>query len=207
MWYHGSPTRDRTCTPCTRGQGLMHWTTSACACMLVSTLCDPMNCSPPGSSVQGVFQTRILERVAVSYSRGSSRSRGWTGVSGVSCLGRWVLYHCATWEAYLDYQGGPQILFIYISLIASRLNHLVGFPPLFLLGINFASSYPRLIFVGVSIFFKKLEVLLCWEQPCSNISHIYVWYIYIEREVSNNFRTASMLNWSFFKKKKNHLPL
>ena len=75
MWYHGSPTRDRTCTPCIWGQGLRHWTPSACACMLVSTLCDPMNCSPPGSSVQGVLQTRILERVAISYSRGSSRSR------------------------------------------------------------------------------------------------------------------------------------
>ena len=35
-------------------------------------LCDPMDCSPPGSSVHGVFQTRILERVATSYSRGSS---------------------------------------------------------------------------------------------------------------------------------------
>ena len=126
-------------------------------------LCDPMNCSPPGSSVHGVvFQTRILERVAISYSRGSSRHRDRTSVSGVSCLGRWILNHCTTWDAYLDQPGGPQILFIYISLIASRLNHLlVGFPPLFLLGINFASSYPRLIFVGVSICFKKLKVLLC----------------------------------------------
>ena len=171
------------------------------------TLRDPMNCSPPGSSVHGiVFQTRILERVAISYSRGSSRHRDRTSVSGVSCLGRWILNHCTTWDTYLDQPGGPQILFIYISLIASRLNHLlVGFPPLFLLGINFASSYPRLIFVGVSICFKKLKVLLCWGQPCSNISHICVWYIRTEREVSNNFRIASMLTWSFVFL--NYLPL
>ena len=36
------------------------------------TLCDPMDCSPPGFSVHGIFQARILEQVAVSYSRGSS---------------------------------------------------------------------------------------------------------------------------------------
>ena len=39
------------------------------------TLCNPMSCSPPGSSVHGTLQTRILERVANSFSRGSSRPR------------------------------------------------------------------------------------------------------------------------------------
>ena len=41
------------------------------------TLCDAMDCSPPGSSVRGFFQVRILERVDISYSRGSSRPRAW----------------------------------------------------------------------------------------------------------------------------------
>ena len=36
------------------------------------TLCNPMDCSPPGSSVHGILQTRILEWVAISFSRGSS---------------------------------------------------------------------------------------------------------------------------------------
>ena len=36
------------------------------------TLCDPMDCSPPGSSVHGILQARILEWVAISFSRGSS---------------------------------------------------------------------------------------------------------------------------------------
>ena len=39
------------------------------------TLCDPMGCSPPGSSVHGILQARILEWVAISFSRGSSQSR------------------------------------------------------------------------------------------------------------------------------------
>ena len=41
-------------------------------------LCDPMDCSPPGSSVHGILQARILERVAMPSSRGSSRPRDWT---------------------------------------------------------------------------------------------------------------------------------
>ena len=39
------------------------------------TLCDPLDCSPPGSSVHGTLQARILERVAIPFSRGSSQPR------------------------------------------------------------------------------------------------------------------------------------
>ena len=59
----------------------------------------PMDCSPPGSSVHGIFQARVLEWVAISFSRRSSGSRDQTRVSWVSCIGRWTLYHWATWEA------------------------------------------------------------------------------------------------------------
>ena len=45
------------------------------------TLCDPMDCSPPGSSVHGILQARILEWVAMSSSRGSSQPRDQTQVS------------------------------------------------------------------------------------------------------------------------------
>ena len=57
------------------------------------TLCDPMDCSSLGSSVSGISQARILEWVAISFSRGSSQPRNWTCVS---CTGRQILYHCAT---------------------------------------------------------------------------------------------------------------
>ena len=50
-----------------------------CVCVLVAqsclTLCDSMDCSPPGSSVHGILQTRILEWVAMPSLRGSSRPR------------------------------------------------------------------------------------------------------------------------------------
>ena len=48
------------------------------------TLCDPMDCSPPGSSVHGIFQAGILEWVAISSSRGSSHPRGQTCVSCIA---------------------------------------------------------------------------------------------------------------------------
>ena len=57
------------------------------------TLCNPMDCSPPGSSVHGILQARIVEWVAVSSSRGSFWPWDRTYVSCVSCTGRWVLCH------------------------------------------------------------------------------------------------------------------
>ena len=52
------------------------------------TLCTPMNCSLPVSSDHWIFQARILKQVAIFYSRGSSRFRGQTFISCVSCIGR-----------------------------------------------------------------------------------------------------------------------
>ena len=44
------------------------------------TLCSSIDCSPPGSSVHRIFQARILEQVAISFSRGSSQPRDWIWV-------------------------------------------------------------------------------------------------------------------------------
>ena len=49
-----------------------------------SDSCDPMDCSPPGSSVHGVFQARILEWLAISFSRRSSQPRNRTWVSRIA---------------------------------------------------------------------------------------------------------------------------
>ena len=55
--------------------------------------------SPPGSSVHGISQARILEWVAISYSKGSFRPRDRISISCVSCIARQIFYLCATWEA------------------------------------------------------------------------------------------------------------
>ena len=57
----------------------------ASVAQLCLTLCDPMDCSLPGSSVHGIFQARILEWVAISYSRWSSQPRDRTRVSCTAC--------------------------------------------------------------------------------------------------------------------------
>ena len=54
-----------------------------------STLCNPINWSPPGSSVHGILQARILECAAISFSRGFSQPRDQTHISYASCPGRW----------------------------------------------------------------------------------------------------------------------
>ena len=46
-------------------------------------LCDPMDCSLPGSSLHGILQARVLEWVVISFSRASSLPRDWTLVSGI----------------------------------------------------------------------------------------------------------------------------
>ena len=48
------------------------------------TLCDPIDCSPPGSSIHGILQARILEWVVVTFSRGSSQPRDQTWVSCIA---------------------------------------------------------------------------------------------------------------------------
>ena len=59
---------------------LSSWDTDI-ATQLCPTLCDPMVCSLPGSSIHGIFRARIREWVAISFSRGSSQRRDQTPVS------------------------------------------------------------------------------------------------------------------------------
>ena len=60
---------------------------------LCLTLCDHMNCSPPGSSVHGILQARTLESVAISFFRGSSQTRN---------------LHCRQILHHLSHQGSRQ---------------------------------------------------------------------------------------------------
>ena len=57
--------------------------------------CDPMNCSPPGPSVHGIFQVRVLEWVVISYSRGSFRPRDRTCIYPHLLICRQILYSWA----------------------------------------------------------------------------------------------------------------
>ena len=66
---------------------------------LCLTLRDPVDCRPPGSSVHGVLQARILEWIAIPFIRGSSQPRERIGLPYISCIGRRVFTTSSTWEA------------------------------------------------------------------------------------------------------------
>ena len=59
-----------------------------CCAQLCLTVCDPMDSSPPGSSLHGILQARILQWVAIS----SSTDLPYPGIERVFCIGRQILY-------------------------------------------------------------------------------------------------------------------
>ena len=108
--------RDRTQASCIAGRFFTVWATRECLYVKVQlfwihywccsveqlcpTLCDPKDCSLPGSSVHGISQARILEWVPFPSPGGLPN----TGVKlasppSISCTGMQILYHWATWEA------------------------------------------------------------------------------------------------------------
>ena len=76
------------------------WSEIAQSFLTLLTLCDPRDCSPPGSFVHGILQARILEWVAISFSRGSSQPRDQTQVSHTA--GRYF-NHWATHLSFSKY--------------------------------------------------------------------------------------------------------
>ena len=92
-----------------------------CAKLLHSclTLCDSMDCSPPGFSVHMILQARILEWVAISFSRGSSPPRDWTQVSVSPILAGEFFTTKTTWEALFGDQE-------------KKICHCFHFPPFYL---------------------------------------------------------------------------
>ena len=79
------------------------------------TLCNPMDCSPPGSPVHGIFQGRTLEWIAISYSRGSSQPRDQTWVFWIAdrfftvwatSTALWGMNSGHSWTAWFKSFGG-----------------------------------------------------------------------------------------------------
>ena len=86
---------------CINGTALyVKWNEVAQSC---PTLCDPMDCSLPGFSIHGIFQARILEWVAISFSRGSSWPRNQTWVSCIAgkCFILWATREALVCSPYI----------------------------------------------------------------------------------------------------------
>ena len=90
------------------------------------TLCDPVDCSLPGSSVHEIFQTRVLEWVAIFFSRGSSKPRDRTRISCTAgrCFTIWAtrepnIYVCVCVCVYI-YTHIYTCIYIYIFTIVQK---------------------------------------------------------------------------------------
>ena len=95
-------TQWRKCTKNSELSYLMLRGACLCLCLVAqscTTLYNLLDCSPPGSWVHGIFQARILEWVAISFSSGSSQSRDWTHISCVSWTAGGFFTHWAVREA------------------------------------------------------------------------------------------------------------
>ena len=80
---HGGP----VCSSCSFHQWQHLASLFVLCCSVALTLCDPIDCGPPSSSVHRIFQARIREWVAIPFSRGSSQPKDWTQVSDTTgCL-------------------------------------------------------------------------------------------------------------------------
>ena len=87
---------------------IQHCKSTTCVVLLLQscpTLCNPMDCSLPGFSVHGILLRRILEWVAMLFSRESSRPRDQTSISQVSCIGKQDLYQ-------QHYPGSPKSIYM-----------------------------------------------------------------------------------------------
>ena len=97
----------------------------ACVCVCVcvcaqscQTLCDPMDWSPPGSSVHGISLARILEWVAISFSRASSQPRDQSFVSCIFCIGNWSLDHCSPGKPMRWDKDWPNLVRLLVLLLS-----------------------------------------------------------------------------------------
>ena len=134
--------------------------------------------TPSGSSVHGIFQTGILEWVAISSSRGSSWPKNWTHVSCISCISRWIFYYCATWEAP-ENKSPPFCVFCFIlgfSLLPTLVSsHTRSFKTIQVIPYCFSSNTwflktPYDFMGSFLLFFERLKWLglsaLVGYSPC-----------------------------------------
>ena len=100
-----------------------HTHTHVCVCICAKsfqscpTICNPMDCSPPDSSIHGILQARILEWIAMPSSRESSQPRDGTWVFKSPAWVDGFFTASATWEAYIYIYIGAIYIYIYIYIL------------------------------------------------------------------------------------------
>ena len=131
-------------------------------------LFEPLDYSQASSSVHEIFQTRILERVAISSSWRSSWPRGRAHVSYGSCIGRQILYHWATWEALFGVGGGGSNSFFFL-VILFWINVLSFY-------INFKGCTPSTVIIGYQLYPHVQNTFIAYLTPVVCTSHFLPLY-------------------------------
>ena len=114
-------------------------------------LCNPVDCSMPGSSVHGILQVRMLERIAVSSSSGFSQSRDWISIS--FCLLHWQAGSLPSYRAELSYMAATSPVKL-LSTFEMWPTQLICY-----LSIKYTSDTKTL--KKISIFFFFLPFITC----------------------------------------------
>ena len=100
---------------------MLHNVLVSTVCMLVArsclTLCNPMDCNLPGSSVHSIFQARALEWVAISFSRDSSQSRDQTQVSHIVGQTPYHLSHQGSLVSTVQFSSATQLCLTLCNLM------------------------------------------------------------------------------------------
>ena len=128
-----------------------------------------MNCSPPGSSVHGVFQARLLEWVAISSSRGSSRPRDQNCVSCISCIGKYLplapLGKSSSWDYWTIFKVSNFVSVL--TLLISRLgSHAHG------QNVNNVTFQRRKFYI-LNLYWHIVDL-----QYCISFRHTVKWFSY-----------------------------
>ena len=143
--------------------------------MLCQTLCNPMDCSPWGSSVCGIFQSRLLEWIAIPFFRGSSPLRDWNWVShiagGFLTIWAYYLYFFQKMESYCtDY------------LVTCYLKHfIINCIFYFLLSNFFTLSFYQLYFFFFFTYNVGLKCTSQWLSIFTNCTPLKVtmkWWLH-----------------------------
>ena len=167
---------------------------------LCTTLCDPMDCGLPESSVNGILQARILEWVAIFFSRGFSWSRDRTWVSGI--VGR----RFTVWaprEAYMELCWQGDVSAPYLSISISHNNFKVYntvmvtiVTMLSIHGIPRIYSFHNWKFVSLDLYLHNSPLTPATSNHHSTL-FLWVWLFYIS-SISDTVQYVSIPGWLFF---------
>ena len=139
------------------------------------------DCNPPSSSVHGIFQARILERAAISYSRGSSQPRNWTHIPCISPICRQNLYH---WCHLGTIVRKASFVLIWMNKEMKRFSWVLQVQQVMVFGCEVKNNLISLTFgkrvthTSLSCFITKDQIVcsnICVTIVCSGLFHLSPW--------------------------------